>query len=419
MLYNLALEAGKKRLSEQTFFVHQGDLIPVVDNFLYALALMRTKVADRILEARDLIERLLPYQLPSGNFPINLHEWPNCNDRFLGAQLLIPMHWITTEFATVLGATLQEKLLDSQARLKDYLIKTEAEKPGSDLIDLKVMACCNNPSLENLLSKKDPWLFEVPKHLGELLMAYQLIDPSLKRFIPYLQDITHPTTHLYAGPSINEYQNMDHAETTLFDLFIAALSGVIPDRVKEDHPCHLWAAAIHPITCEWQPRGKDCNTYHGEVPDSRHKGLHHFRYIWGDHSAPHSLVCQNGNFTTWSFEQEPDSLHFRFDLNEAGQENDRDLAFYLDYQPIEISINGSPATTFNLGDEVVIKTKEKNFTFHFKGEKGLVGHIMRGNRSSQLAIKGEHRYSSFDWVIFLRSVRRSTPYSVDVSLKIT
>ena len=82
MLHNLALEAGKRRLSPQTFFIHQGDLIPVTDNFLYALALMRTKVADRILEARDLLERLLPFQLPSGNFSIHLHEWPNANDRF-------------------------------------------------------------------------------------------------------------------------------------------------------------------------------------------------------------------------------------------------------------------------------------------------------------------------------------------------
>lgn len=419
MLYQLALEAGKKRLSEQTFFVHQGDLIPVVDNFLYALALMRTKVADRILEARNLIERLLPYQLPSGNFPINLHEWPNTNDRFLGAQLLIPIHWINTEFASVLGATLQEKLAESETRLKNYLAQTQTEKPGSDLIDLKVMACCDNPAFEDILQKRDPWLFEVPKNLGEILLALQLIDPSLKDFIPYLQEVTHPSTHQYSGPSLNEYQNGDNPETTLFDLYITALSGVTPERVKKDHPIHLWAAAIQPIECEWKGKGRDFNTYHGEAPDSKHKGLHHFKYLWGDFSHPHSLVCQNGNYTNWSFQPSNDSFNFHFDLNDPQQENQHDVAFFIDYQPIEILINGSPATTFNLGDEVVIKTKEKTFTFHCKGEKGLVGHIMRSNRPSQLAIKGEHRYASFDWAIFLRSVRRTTPYSVDVRLKIT
>ncbi len=43
MMHELALEAGKKRLSAQTHFIQNGDLIPVVDNFLFSLALLKTK----------------------------------------------------------------------------------------------------------------------------------------------------------------------------------------------------------------------------------------------------------------------------------------------------------------------------------------------------------------------------------------
>lgn len=329
------------------------------------------------------------------------------------------MHWITTEFGTVLGATLHEKLVKSQAALKEFLSKTYAERPGSDLIDLKIMACCGDPNIEELLKKQDPWLFEVPKHLGELMLAYQLIDPELKRFIPYLEDVTHPATQLYSGPPLNEYQSKRNAETTLFDLYVAALSGDIPERIKEDNPIHLWAAAIQPITWEWKPKGIDANTYHGEVPESRHKGLHHFKYLWGDIDAPHSLVCQNGNFLKWQFTSGEEELRFHFELDEPREDNDRDIAFFLDYQPIEIAINGVPATTFSLGDEVVIRTEKRTFKFKFKGEKGLVGHIMRGNRPAQISTKGEYRYSSFDWMIFLRSARRPTPFNADLTLTIT
>jgi hypothetical protein len=418
MLHQLALEAGKKRLSAQTFFVHQGDLIPVVDNFLYALALMRTKVADRVMEARDLIERLLPFQSESGNFPIHLHEWPNCNDRLIGAQILIPMHWITTEFGAVIGGTLHEKLMKSQAKLKQFVSQTQAEKPASDLTNIKTMICTGDSSYQAILDKNDPWLFHVPKNLGEMLVAYQLIDPNLSRYLSHLSQVTHKHTHLFTGAPVNEYQDGEMPETTLFDLYVAALTGHIPPRVKKDHPIHLWAAAIQPIEAEWIPQGKDFDIYQGTAPDSKHKGQHHFRYTWGDLETPYTLVCQGGNISNWNFDNKANTFNFTFDLSGYDYENDRDVMFYLNYQPMQHFVSEKPATMFSLNDNVCIKTKDRTFDFKFEGEKGLVGHIMRGNRPAQIAVKGENRYASYDWTLFLRSVRRATPYQIDVSLTI-
>lgn len=415
MLHQLALEAGKKRLSAQTSFVHQGDFIPVVDNFLYALALMRTRVADRVLEARDLLERLLPFQTESGLFPINLHEWPNCNDPTIGVQLLVPIHWMLKEFGAVLGSDLQERLTRTQKLLQQQLKQFQTEKKASDFTSFKIDACLSGaqPLPEN------GWLIHVPKNLGEILAISQISDTSLGTFLPYLSQITHPATHLYSGPPVNEFQDGTEPETTLFDLYIAALTGKIPERVKKDHPIHLWAAVIEPFTTEWKPAGVDFSHYQGTVNESRYKGLHHFRYQWGELTQPHSMVCQGGNFNVWKLDTHGNRFDFEFNLESYDFENERDLIIYFNYQPAIFTINGVPANTFNLGDAVQVKTNDKTFDFKFIGEKGLVGHIMRGNRLSQIAAKGDQRYAAYDWVLFLRSVRRPVPYKLNLQLTIT
>ncbi len=52
---------------------------------LFALALLRSRTTENILEAKAIVDNLLHFQLkegPSaGNFPKYLHEYPNCKQR--------------------------------------------------------------------------------------------------------------------------------------------------------------------------------------------------------------------------------------------------------------------------------------------------------------------------------------------------
>src|ERR1700737_1946760 len=100
-LTELAVNAGRSFQSSQTGFVHHyyhaendqdAHAIPLLENFLFALALLRTKTAENMTEAKTMIDRLLWFQSPceesKGNFPIYLHDYPLCRDWWLGIHLL-------------------------------------------------------------------------------------------------------------------------------------------------------------------------------------------------------------------------------------------------------------------------------------------------------------------------------------------
>ncbi len=80
----LNLAAAKKRKSKQTGFIHHcyedpknSDTIPVIENFCYAEALLRSRLAENVLEGRALLEKLKAFEI-DGLYPVYLHEYPNC-----------------------------------------------------------------------------------------------------------------------------------------------------------------------------------------------------------------------------------------------------------------------------------------------------------------------------------------------------
>jgi len=118
-LVNLAVNSGRSLQSSQTGFVHHcyrqldymsHDTIPLYENFLFALALMRERTAESFAEAKTLIDKLLYFQeSEAGNFPVYIHEYPLCKDRNLAAQLLPVFYWILRTFPSALGQSLRDR----------------------------------------------------------------------------------------------------------------------------------------------------------------------------------------------------------------------------------------------------------------------------------------------------------------------
>ena len=124
-LIELAINYGRKRQSSQTGYlhycygVHEQEIhlpIPVVENFLFALALLRSRLIDNVTEAKLILEGLLHFQNRqpenpmAGNFPIYLHEFPVCNDRFAGIQVAGVIYWILKLYHQGLGQELKKRL---------------------------------------------------------------------------------------------------------------------------------------------------------------------------------------------------------------------------------------------------------------------------------------------------------------------
>src|SRR5689334_5032749 len=79
-LVDLVVAAGRRRQSLRTRFIHDEELIPLYENFCFALALFRQKTAACVTEGKELIIRLLAFQAVDGNFPTYLHDFPRCFD---------------------------------------------------------------------------------------------------------------------------------------------------------------------------------------------------------------------------------------------------------------------------------------------------------------------------------------------------
>ncbi len=189
-LTELAVAAGRRLQSDETGFLHLGDVIPVVDNFLFALALLRSLTKEAMSEAREIITRLLPFEAEEG-FPSALHQYPQGNPR-LARPLKPILSFMLDTFPLALGAQLTSELEALSARL----------------------------------GEQEPY-------------------PRDRLTEGVVRDI-HGPTGLYAGPPSGEQQRGLEPAVTFLDLQIAAASGHFAKRTLEPQRVHLQGALIRP-----------------------------------------------------------------------------------------------------------------------------------------------------------------------------
>lgn len=480
-LIEMALNSGRKRISPQTGFIHYcyqspedatPQTIPILENFLFALTLLRTKTSENILEGRQLLENLLAFQCQiegdaKGNFPVYLHEYPQCRDRFLAINLLPIIFWISKQFSSILGSELNRKfeamtrfLLDFCVHLPENISLPEAAKIklGAALKALGILRQDNALEKEGdaLLSKcledMDPASWVETSQLADRCIALQLIYPSISaspwgRFWEFLKETWDHTTCSYIGPAVREFQCREEPRVNLYDLFLGYFSGNWSRRARLDSIVHLQGALIQPsddfISSQMSTELK--GAYKGqqwmliqtqafswtaieknETPGAvDEKGFNPFRIIWGDATRAHTFACQNGNAKRITFSRVDSGIDLFFTLgnmvNVDDKERSREVSFFFDYmEDTQIMVDDIPATTFRLGDKVEIISPglKLSMTFHIeRGDGHFFGHLMRSNRPSQLAVKGNNRWQAYDWELFLRTLRRTEDCCVCVQIR--
>ncbi len=193
----LALRAGRLRQSPKTGFIHEGDTIPLLENYAFALSLLRSRQVDFVLEAKSLLEKLLPFGLS-----VHLHEFPLERDSYLGRRLYPYLFWTLREFSSILGEELRTSL---QNRLALLSKPTLPENP------------------------------QTPQQWADYLIVCQLDNldptPALRQWDP----------HAFAFVGSQSQEKYEPA-VTLYDLFVPELSR----RALEDHPIHIKASVIRP-----------------------------------------------------------------------------------------------------------------------------------------------------------------------------
>lgn len=458
-IVDLSVAAGRQLQNSQTGMLHlhyqtpkeeSAVTIPLVENFLFALALCRTRLADNIQEAKQLIGHLLNFQLRDGspfegNFPIYLHEYPICNERALGCSLLPIFCRLLKDFHVVLGAKLVADLEGAADKLLAHGFRAYAEKPFSIVpaVQLAVggMALGKDEGkrLEQELIVRGPCsAWGSPEELGHLVTTLRLVYPNLadspwKELHHFLIHTYDPQLCCYAGPMLNGFQSGDEPQATLYDL----LFGQIPRRVKESREVLLYGALVDETTAiEVEPEAQgelqieDYQTSYARDQafcfssvtggvESKHpqwKGINDLAVLWKGRETIHSFVCQRGG----TLQVRKGAKSGQFIVTFVVEEGEEEVSFYLDKnQGCVVHVDDVAANSFLLGEKVAFKSASMEISMVFEcveGDGAFRGHVMLGNRPSQLEIKGQKRFNAYDWKVFLRRLRGKGPCKVNATL---
>lgn len=482
-LNEMALTAGRKRQSPQTGYIHyfyqdldQEDIqqtIPIFENACFVLALLRSKTSEQMLEAKELLDRLLCFQIPQeGNFPIYVHEYPQGKNRFLGAQLLPVFYYILREFHLVLGTELKQRLHVATSHLMRYTLEAFDEKAPSYSVGVKIAAAAQVLGVyfhdEALQRRGDELLNQylemnlqtawfIPMAIADLCIALQMVYTHIskspwKDFWQHLIQTWHQPTNTYVGPNLRQYQQGDEPQPTLYDLFLGYFSQGFSQRALKDLPYHLQAVVVLPSE-ERMPAMQYPFSSHGLLKEEEpchwffyqqekfaysliyqinkknavySHAFHPLSLVWGNKERVHTFVCQGGNFDAFLFEPKENEIEITISLAPTysleEREKSRELAFFFDIEPqVKMAIHDETATTFHLTETVTLTTPQMKVSLMMalkSGEGEFLGHLMKGNRPSQILNKGVHRFKAYDWQLFLRTLRRSETCQLKATLRI-
>lgn len=471
-LIEASIAAGRHFQSPQTEFVHyyyhadkvEGihHSIPVMENILFALALLRSRTIENMTEGRAILEKILPFQShgieeSEGHFPIYLHEYPVCLERGLGIQLLVPFYWILKQFGHVLGAALKGKLEEVIEKLLQYAQKTQSWKPLSYSNQVRLAAALiafgkllgkgelqqqGEKDLVHLAGSlyQEEWCSTAA--LADIYAALQMVYPTLsgtpwKDFKSFLEKSWHPYCHAYIGPCIKEQQEGFEPRPGLYDLLMGYFTHSYAERTKKLDIYHLQAALIQPnensfdffraveekghykgeqwVFIKGEKKGYSLLEKKGPISPFLEKTYTPLRFVWGTGERTHTLVCQNSNAKIQDYHHTSKKIEIIFDLEEPEESEEREkqkeICLYADlFEGCQMRLNNQPSMTFEIGQEVqLIAGSQVVFLLKFEvieGEGQFLGHFMRGNRPSQQLAKGERRYDAYDCHLFLRTVRR-------------
>lgn len=480
-IIEFAVSAGKNALSEETGFLHfnphksedeKSMSIPIYENILFVLLLLKTRKTDSIIEAKQLLEKLLSYQSESqtqgiGNFPVYLHEFPFCYSRWKAASIALPLYWCLKTFHPYLGVPLRDILAEKFKKLIAYLKTALEEEPADYVTTLKIGASIfaagklfeardweieGGALLEALAAMGPQPIWYSKEGIGAILSSLEMVDSQgeglWKEFWKHLKNSWHPKLQIYFGPAFDEWQKGEHCVQTLYDFYLSSMTNTIPAHLEQGISC-LQAALItkyqnrlegNPDTrlegeiaaTKWTTIFNDSFSSSlisvGRKPDPAYaKGLHPFFLQWmAVADGLCSLSFEGGNYEAHSFEVTGGKFILSFKLPEQKKEEkkieSKDLAFYFAPRKMsKITVEGQFSTTFKLGERVVIETDPKvTLIFELKEGKGdFLGHLMPGNRPSQLNLKRGIESQAFDGQIFLRAIRKETPCLLQVTVTVS
>lgn len=431
------------------------DLIPIAYNFLYQLLLFRMKERGPIEEALRELNHLLNFQIKEGefkgNFPVFLHEYPNCERSFEIIFSLFPLYWIAKDFSNLIEPKLKAKLFKALEDGMVFVKKMEEGKEFSYILSLEIAAL--SYALGQLLDRKD-WHQEgakslvflakrggqecwgSPRSLSKMLIALHLVEneeiqEQWSTFRAYLNKSWYSEGRSYMGPSLSEHFEGENEEQTLYHLYMERradlpISNFSPITSLEEElllggsPLYTQESASSLVflgSYQWENTKSDDYAYSffnltGGSSWIKTGGNYPLKCSFKGVEQSHSFILQMGTETQIQM-LSLNKLHLTF-MKQPEQE--LDIAFFWNLSSqAELFIDGIKASMFQLNQKIEIKFP--NHTLHLKfpnPSPHIWGQLMRKNRRSQLIEKDFH---FTDGHLYFREVREIVdPIEIEIEI---
>jgi hypothetical protein len=386
-LYEIAYHEGCSHLSKETGFIHytKPQIIPLYENFCYCLALFDLKSVDKVLEGRELLLKLLNWQLPSGNFPRFFHEFPNAQDFLLGLKIAPLFFRMIEDLPTCLGQDLLSKVHEAFSKIINFSSQSSLDDLMKFRLNvLKKMSVDASAVRKKVLSSEDLWQF---------LVTSQFLDEAkLEGF----------SRDLLFYPEFNRNFLGHEPEPNCLDWISAHYLGVNSRRLQKKHPLKMHLSAF---------RGLNSLESKSEKIFFQKNKL---SLIWGETESIHSFTLDGGVELFC-----PET--FVFDLGKSNPflngESKEEISFYMDASPdVSLLINQSKGSCFFLGDTITIRTTTLKLDLSFsiqEGKGSFLGLVRKGIRKNQLD------KNTYDWNIVIECLSREESCSIKMDFKWT
>lgn len=294
-LVSLALAAGKSLFSTQTGYLHcyledpkavRQDPIPLVENFLYAYALLRSRFVQSVCEARELLWKLLSFEV-QGRLPTYMHEYPECRSWHASIELLPVLFYLLQEGPIVLGEELYHRT-DSCLKRVLCTLYEEQELPlfAQRRVDAVQRQYC---------PPKEEWKLDSPSQWAEFCLCAQIAKVPLDEML----SVWNPVFHVYVGSQEQRIQEGEEPVVTLLDYFMGEAFSSFSSRAEKNTLQALRAILVQPFSNKptivpskdrclilSSPLKRQCCTVY-----------------WGDEKKTHSLSLE-AKHGSWSLVQE-------------------------------------------------------------------------------------------------------------------
>lgn len=378
------IACGRRLQSAQTGFVHLQDTIPMVENFLFALALFRSHTSEQMLEGKEIVNRLLPFQSEEGNFPLFLHDFPNCKELFCAAKVLPPLYWLVKDYGSLLG----EPVKSAAKKVVNYCLKHVSQAPDH----IAILIAGGAPALGRLLGMEvedelekfhNPAYWYSPTLLGTLLIALQM-RPELhwEDFRRHLSETWHQGC--YAAPHLYDPRYQTSPFAHLHQIY---MQGGEPN---------LYAALIKPAPLDppLYPVFKSGPLFQFTQSETEasyvsSQGIP-YQLLFSAEGKQHRLRLR----TEGKVEKRGEQLLITH--AKEGQE-----LFSLELDTCEgtaIWMNGKRSVVFHLGDEIEFLSRKMKITLQ-SGSGEVMGHLSMGPPSADFGRK---------WLLTIRPIALSS-----------